>query len=195
MKYLLITSIIALAITTTALANTLHDATRNGDFSIVQTLLNTGVNVNEKNKDGWTPLHIAASKNHRKIVELLIDNGAEVNSTGEPSSIFIWQGGFTPLHYAAVNGHREIVELLISKDAEVNSKADNGLTPRDWAIKRNHTDIAELLRSYGGKTSSIHIHVIDNDINSVQAHLDAGVDINARDKNGSTPLHLSLIHI
>ena len=189
MKHLLISPILAGALITSAFANSIHEAARSGDVSVVQTLLNTGIDVNKKNEDGWTPLHIAASKNHKTIVELLIENGAEINSLGETSSIFIWQGGFTPLHYAAVNGHKEIVELLINKGANVNAKTDDGLTPRDWAIKRNHTDIVDLLRSYGGKTNSIHFQVRDGDLEGVQDYLDAGLDINAKDQNGSTPLH------
>jgi cytohesin len=173
----------------TGLAGPIHDAARDGDLAGVQELLDAGADVNAKDNDGWTPLHIAASKNHREIVELLIAKGADVNAAGESSSVFIWQGGFTPLHYAAVNGHKEIVELLISKGADVNAKADNGLTPRDWAIKRTHTKIADLLRTHGGKTSSIHFGVGDGDLAGVQALLDAGVDVNAKDENGQTPLH------
>ncbi len=91
MKHLLMIPILAGTLTTTALASSIHDAARSGDSASVQTLLNTGIDVNKKNEDGWTPLHIAASKNHREIVELLIKNGADINSSGEPSSVFIWQ--------------------------------------------------------------------------------------------------------
>ena len=188
-KKLLTTTIVFVLLTTTSFAGPIHDAADNGDLAGVQAELDKGADVNAKDNDGWTPLHIAASKNHREIVELLIAKGADVNATGESSSVFIWQGGFTPLHYVAVNGHKEILELLISEGADVNAKADNGLTPRDWAINRSHTKIANLLRTYGGKTSSIHFGVGDGDLAGVQALLDAGAEVNAKDENGWAPLH------
>ena len=194
MKHLLIKLILTITLAPSAFCNSIHDAARNGDSFAVLTLLNTGIDINKKNKDGWTALHIAASKNRLEIVELLIENGAEVDSKGDPSTVFIWQGGFTPLHYATVNGHKDIVELLINRGAQVNAKTDNGFTPRDWAIKRSHTHIADLLKTYGGKTSSIHTHVRDGDLAGVQAYLDSGVDINARDENGSTPLHIASLN-
>lgn len=189
MKYLLMILTLAGMLITTTLASSIHDAAESGDLSIVQTLINTGIDVNQKNEDGWTPLHIAASKNHREIVELLIDNGADINSTGNPSFIFTWQGGFTPLHYATVNGHKEIVVLLINKGADVNAKDNSGSTPLDRATQGNHTDIADLLRAQGGNTGTIHVVARNGYLAGVQAYLDAGVDINARDQNGSTPLH------
>ena len=39
------------------------------------------------------------------------------------------------------------------------------------------------------KAISIHAVIKNGDISGAQALLDAGVDINARDQNGSTPLH------
>ena len=48
--------------------------------------------------DGGTPLHYAAQKGHKEIIELLITNGADLNAkTGR---------GTTPLHLAAANAHK-----------------------------------------------------------------------------------------
>ena len=51
------------------------------------------IDVNAKNKDGWTPLHLAATKGRIEIVEYLVEKGAEdVNAKNEY--------GQTPLHIA-----------------------------------------------------------------------------------------------
>jgi ankyrin repeat protein len=88
-----------------------------------------------------TPLHQAAYKGHKEIVELFIAEGADVDAKDDK--------GYTPLHWAARNGHKEIAELLIAKGADVNAKADGGRTPLDMA--KLHPETADLLRKHGGK--------------------------------------------
>lgn len=53
---------------------------------------------------GFSPLHWAAKEGHMKIVEMLVQRGARINSTN--------RGDDTPLHLAAAHGHHEIVHLV-----------------------------------------------------------------------------------
>jgi ankyrin repeat protein len=169
MKHLLLTTIAAVVLATTAFADPIHDAARTGDLAGVQAELNKGVDVNAKNDDGQTPLHEAANWGHKETAELLIANGADVNArtggwlnvtplhrteTKEIAELLIANGadvnakdgtGRTPLHNAAIQGHKEIAELLIAKGADVNAKADNGWTPLHGAAAEGHKEIAELL--------------------------------------------------
>jgi ankyrin repeat protein len=88
-------------------------------------------------------LSYAAKRGHKEIVELLIANGADVNTKDVV--------GMTPLHIAARRGHKEIVELLIDNGMDVNTKSYSG-TPLDQAIRDKHPETADLLRKHGGKT-------------------------------------------
>ncbi len=72
----------------------IHDAAGKGDAERVTDLLQARPElVNAKTKRGRTPLHFAAERAHKAVVELLLANEADPNVTDE--------FGATPLHDAA----------------------------------------------------------------------------------------------
>ena len=117
MKHTLLTLTITSLLATTAFADPIHDAAKTGDLAGVQAELDKGVDEDDSSWGSWgeTPLQLAARYSHNEIVELLIDNGADVNVKGGNL-------GGMPLHHAAFEGHKEIVELLLAKSADVNAK-------------------------------------------------------------------------
>jgi len=59
-------------------------------MKIVELLISRGADVNAKEMDGGTALHIAAIFGQKDIVELLLVNGADLNlrmKTGKPSTL------------------------------------------------------------------------------------------------------------
>ena len=117
-------------------------AAERGNIKAVKQQLAAGVDVDAKG--GWlggTPLHYAAGKGHKKIVELLIAKGADVHEKAKD--------GTTPLHSATT---KEIAELLITEGADVNPQSKIFGTPLDLAIQVKNTKPADLLRKHGGKT-------------------------------------------
>ncbi|GAA6077549.1 unconventional myosin-XVI-like, partial [Tachysurus ichikawai] len=65
-------------------------------LSDVRQLVSSGANVNQRNEDGVTLLHIACASGYREVVDLLLENGADVQATDNS----YW----TPLHLAAKYG-------------------------------------------------------------------------------------------
>ena len=93
-------------------------------------------NLNSKNYEGHTCLHIASSFNHMDIVKTLIDNNANINARAEKS-------GRTILHEAAWSGKINMVKYLISlgKRCEINAVTYDGYTAFDLARSRGHWSI------------------------------------------------------
>ena len=63
---------------------------------------------------GWTPLHCAAFKGDREILELLLKKGADPNTRDGTNK-------WTPLHFAAAHGHCHLVAPLINAGADPNA--------------------------------------------------------------------------
>ena len=55
--------------------NSIHEAAANGKIDAVKAYLNAGADVNERDSDGLTPLHLVEKK---EIAELLIAKGVGV---------------------------------------------------------------------------------------------------------------------
>jgi len=70
------------------------------DLSLQQ----NGIDINQAEDDGTTPLHIACYKGHEIVVRLLLDNRADINPVD--------RDGDTALSSAKRQGHTSIVKLL-----------------------------------------------------------------------------------
>ena len=121
--------------------------------------------------EGFTALH--GNLNHIDVVELLIDNGADINAVSKNNFMATplqsalamgWtdaaklliernanvncrgdQGG-SPLHEAAGNGQIELAKLLLDHGATLNAKDDHGKTPLTIALEYKQTEMAKFLR-------------------------------------------------
>lgn len=72
----------------------MHEIAAHWDKNVADYLLKRGLDIYLKDKDGVTPLHVAASANHVEIVEWLADQGAELKARTNVEEQ-------TPLHHAA----------------------------------------------------------------------------------------------
>ncbi|MFP3027986.1 MAG: tetratricopeptide repeat protein [Wolbachia sp.] len=117
-------------------------------ISEIEGLLTQVENINDidLNDGGNTPLHVAVSKNHQDIVELLL------NVSGIDPNIKNNQGD-TPLHIAASKGNEELILLLLSKKAEINIENQDGRTPLDIAKQSNKEKIIKTLEEHLKKSS------------------------------------------
>ena len=119
-------------------------------IDIIEFLVSMGADVNAKNNEDITPLHITAFDNPDvNIVKYLVSQGANVNATQKVDRNDDY--GDTPLHDAAKNNtNPEVVRYLVSvRGVNVNLKNRASQTPFD---KANSEEKKAILRAAGGKS-------------------------------------------
>lgn len=116
-----------------------------GQISII---LATNVKaVHEYSGDGFTALHIASYFGNLEVVELLLENGADVNKTAMNGS------ELSALQSAVSRGHKNVVSILLEYGANPNSKMVGGFTPLMSAAALGFEDTVDLLLKYGADIS------------------------------------------
>src|SRR5487761_2299708 len=175
---------VALALSSVAFCAPIHDAARKGDVKKVKELLQTDPKlVSSKDKDGDTPLHVAALHGQVQVAQVLLDAGADVNaknnyapflpddlskvySTNNHQDPVILlsatgvdtrdtQNGYTPLDLCIFSvKHKDLVQMLVAKGANVNAQASSGATPLFWAVMRDQKDDVQFLLDHGANVNA-----------------------------------------
>ncbi|XP_077997826.1 uncharacterized protein LOC144450940 [Glandiceps talaboti] len=185
----------------------LHDATLKGNVSEVKDIssgLKEGVNVmvefdyeNTSESDKLSPVHEAAERGDADVIQVLVDNGADVN-------IRTPEWGYTALHRAAQYGHNEAAETLLKNKADTESRDyKHGVTPIHLAAVADHTETVNLLYHYDAYLDAqdkygytpLHRAASHGHIRTVKLLVKHGADIEIRnDIHEHTPLHVAVIH-
>lgn len=88
----------------------------------VALLLIDGSDLEARDKDGATPLHVAAEAGNLDVIDLLLETGAKIDAVDDR--------GRTPAHRAAARGQRDALAAVFS------SQEDNdGRTPLDLLVQ------------------------------------------------------------
>ena len=149
-------------------------AAKHGFSNVVKFLISKGANKEHFTNEHHTPLSLAVSQNHFKVVEVLFEEWISPNSHAEPylhlSPIFnvksreIAQllvdndavtGGLyhnkhqSPLTVACQNGFLDVVEFFLDDGLDINHLDSDNKTPLFYALKNKHHDVVNLLISKG----------------------------------------------
>lgn len=174
----------------------LHTAIlKDSAFQYIQYLVDSGADVNARNKRGDSVLFLAVNKNKRDTGDLLLSKNADIFATNtennSPLRIALTKGGEvqdwlitsrtlnttdgagnTPLHYAAEWKLNSALLALIQKGANINAVNANGESALFSAVKADSPSTINLLVEKG--------IITDTRSNLTRDHL------------GNTPLHYAV---
>ena len=126
----------------------LHWAVRYDDLDTADVLIRSGARVSTANREGVTPLQLAAMNGSASMIDKLLKAGADANAALTPS-------GDTALMMAARTGTPEAITVLLEAGANVNAKETwGGTTALMWAVSEQHAAAVKLLLEHGADVNA-----------------------------------------
>lgn len=156
-------------------------------------LIQCKANINQKDMYGDTVLHVAAMAGaSAEVLSLLVASGAQVNERNKQ--------GVTPLTLAIECKHSEQVQFFAEHGGDIFAEDMDANTPLTKALDSETIDMLRTLitkrniqaKDSGGNTV-LHIAVNrDAPAEYIAYLIEAGADVNARNKNGDSVLFITV---
>jgi quinoprotein dehydrogenase-associated probable ABC transporter substrate-binding protein len=126
----------------------LGNATLAGDPDRIRFLVERGADLNERDNQGYAPLHTAARHRDVETVKLLVELGADLNVKDKD--------GFTAIFHATMRDHEETVRALARAGADMEVRSVEDATPLAVAIAEDHYAAAIALVEAGADANSLN---------------------------------------
>ncbi|KAM3410269.1 hypothetical protein ACQJBY_002464 [Aegilops geniculata] len=183
-----------------------HICAHHGQPECMQELLMAGADPNAVDGEGESILHIAVAKRYTDCAIVILENGG-CSSMSIPNS-----QNKTPLHLCIETWNASLVKRWVevaSKEqiveaVDVPSPVGTALCMAA-ALKKEHEkegrELVRILLAVGADPTAqddphcrtaLHTAAMINDAELVKIILDAGVDVNIRNAQNTTPLHVAL---
>ena len=155
----------------------------------VKAFAEIGLNINAFQKDGLSILAHAIQHENPKLVNKLLENGADLKKA-------LKQLGFSKLMYVAWKGDLEAVKKILTDRTKTllgNARDKDGNSALIWAMRMEHTDVVKYLVNIGVNLNiknakghrALYYH-FDPEIRSFLEHK------GAKNDGGETPLMVAL---
>ncbi|KAL2675550.1 hypothetical protein Neosp_011737 [[Neocosmospora] mangrovei] len=172
------------------LANGNEDLTSEAGLDDLSRILKGGAQVNAKDADGETALHLAAANGLFEAAKMLIEYKANVS---EPDS-----EKRQPLHRACSNGDVGVVNLLLRNGASTQITEEDGWSPLHMASRYGHTEVIRALLTADKANidaterleswTALHVAIYNGQSDAVSVLLKQGANVSIQDNDGWTPL-------
>jgi N-acyl-D-amino-acid deacylase len=162
---------------------------RRGDAESTRTLLDRGRSVEGRDRDGNTPLMLAALHGDAALVKLLLARRADPRAANDE--------GTTALLWSIDD--RDKLEALLAAGADPRAAAKSGFTPLIAAANYHaNASAVKLLLDHGADAKQTSpagttalLLAAGSDPDAVKLLLEHGADARSRNAAGATPLHVA----
>lgn len=111
------------------------------DQEVIDLLIESGADLFQTDNEGVSVFDVAVTYNNLPLIQRLISNGFDVNTSTRRS-------GFTPLMGAVCYGRLEVIQKLLDMGVDVIARDGHGLSALDFARKMRKTAILNLLTTH-----------------------------------------------
>ena len=166
----------------------LHAAAETGEIEIIELLVSQGCLVDSRNKEGLTPLMMAALYDEPSAFQMLLQN------TADPS--LKDNDGLSPLQCATKGGNTSIINNLLLLGVDIDSRTNAGVTSLMAAAFCDKQSAFQMLIQNGADPSSkadrglslLQCAVQGGNPSIINKLLSLGLDVDSRGTQGATPL-------
>ncbi|KAH8981650.1 ankyrin repeat-containing domain protein [Lactarius akahatsu] len=143
-----------------------------------------GADVNTPDEDHETPLHLASLRLGPKSVRVLLDHGANLNAKNSHA-------------ISPRDSYFGAAQLLLERDADVDARDNTHETPLHLACRESYFGLVQILLDRGADVHAENsqgqtpFHQVFQYEYNTEGRVEHGVDVNTRDKDNETPLHLA----
>jgi ankyrin repeat protein len=166
-------------------------AVESGNESAIRLFLQAGVDINLRNKAGWTPLMVATFSSNEHAANMLLDVGAKADVQD--------RHGYGPLHWSAYRGFAGVTRRLLDAGVSADLRSHAGVTPLLQAAAMGRIQAAMVLLKRGAHVSEpddegwtpLHKAVANGYADMVELLIKSGADPTARHASGATPASIA----
>merc|ERR550514_19212 len=125
--------------------NQFKDYCKNGDEKGVQSMLDSGYDVQARESQGQTGFHWACGYGHAHIVSLLLESGRVPRCEVDAGNDY----GDTGLLLSCYHDNTSVVALLIEAGCDLDSENRFGDNALSWAANRGNRKVISMLIEAG----------------------------------------------
>ena len=183
-----------------------HCAVSHG-CNLTELLIEKVSNVNLRTKRGRTPLYIAVKNQYEQLIKMLLEHKADVSmgySEDTKERIYLVRGkdrGKPAWHYVLVDKHLLGLFLKKAKGRSLDVKDFGTVLRSGWGQDPSAGTIDQILKENSAMfgeipgESLLHVACRNNDAVAIDLLVKHGAwNLNPRDAEGFTPLHIAAIH-